>query len=167
MSAGFGRRVSFKEGSKTEPPLGHKLAFQPAIITALRFLLLKALIPTWMYSLSRYIHLPFVTPALDKTTTSFEAVRGHLLDIISLARAWIADGRTTSMDAGLLRNLVEANMSNDGVMDKGYLSDEDLLSDTFVGVTFLVFCMCCTQIIPLDLPDCWPWYISLVSLPGI
>jgi hypothetical protein len=145
VSAGFGRRVSFKEDLKAEPPLGHKLALQPAITTALRYLLLKALIPTWIYSLSSHIHLPYVTPILERTRTSFEAVREHMLEMISLARAWVADGRTTSMDAGLLRNLVEANMSNDEMTDKVYLSDEDLLSDTFVGVTFLVRCMCYVQ----------------------
>ena len=90
-----------------------------------------------------------------------------MLEMISLARAWVADGRTTSVDAGLLRNLVEANMSNDEMTDKVYLSDEDLLSDTFVGATFLFRCMCYIQIISLDLPDRWPWYISWLSLPEI
>jgi hypothetical protein len=64
-----------------------------------------------------------------------------MLEVISLARAWIADGKITSMDAGLLRNLVEANMSHDA-LDKGYLSDDDIMSDMFVGVTFLLPCMC-------------------------
>ncbi|KAF8235020.1 cytochrome P450 [Tricholoma matsutake] len=130
-SAGFGHRVSLKEDSKAEPPLGHKLAFKPAITTALRLLLLKALTPSWLYDLSGYIHLPYVTPILNKTSTSFEAVRDHMLEVISLARAWISDGKITSMDAGLLRNLVEANISHDVVLDKGQLSDEELLSDTF------------------------------------
>ena len=121
---------------KAEPSLGHKLTFRPAISIALRLLLLKALTPTWVYDLSGYIHLPFITPILDKTTASFEAVRGHMLETISLARAWIADGRTTPMDAGLLRNLVEANMFNAGVVDR-YLSDDDIMSDTFVGFSFL------------------------------
>jgi hypothetical protein len=160
-SAGFGRHVSFKDDSKAEPHLGHKMAFQPAISTAIRLLLLKALTPTWVYGLSGYIYLPFITPILDKTSTSFAAVRGHMLEVISLARAWIADGKITSMDAGLLRNLVEANMSNEGELDKGYLSDEDLLSDTFVGVTFLLRCAChWTDFISPDLSGCWSWYIS-------
>jgi len=127
-----------KENSKAEPPPGHKLAFKPAITTALRLLLPKALIPTWVYRLSDYIHLPYITPILNKTTISFEALRGHMLEVISLARAWIADGKTTAMDAGLLRNLVEANMSHDGGLDTRYLSDDELLSDTFVGSTVLL-----------------------------
>jgi hypothetical protein len=127
-----------KDDSKAEPPLGHKMAFKPAITTALRLLLLKALTPTWVYGLSGYIHLPYITPILDKTSSSFEAVGGHMLEIISLARAWIADGKTTSLDAGLLRNLVEANMSHDVALDKGrHLSDDELMSDTFVGLPVL------------------------------
>ena len=53
-----------------------------------------------------------------------------MLDVIGLARDWIAGGKETSMDAGLLRNLVEANMSNEE--GKKHLSDDELLSDTFV-----------------------------------
>jgi hypothetical protein len=117
---------------KTEPTLGHKLAFKPAITTALRLLLLKAITPTWVYALSAYVRLPFITPMLDKTSTSFEAVGSHMLEIISVARAWVADGKTTSLDAGLLRNLVEANMSHDVALDKELLSDDELMSDTFV-----------------------------------
>jgi hypothetical protein len=122
-----------KDDSKAEPPLGHKLAFKPAVTTALRLMILKALTPTWVYDVSACIHIPYITPALDKTRTSFEALGGHMLELISLARAWIADGKTTSMDAALLRNLVEANMSHDGTSDRKYLSDDELLSDTFVG----------------------------------
>lgn len=61
-----------------------------------------------------------------------------MLEVISLARAWISDGKITSMDAGLLRNLVEANISHDVVLDKGQLSDEELLSDTFVSLTYFI-----------------------------
>ena len=53
-----------------------------------------------------------------------------MLDIIGLARDWIAGGKATPMDAGLLRTLVEANMSNED--GKRHLSDDELLSDTFV-----------------------------------
>jgi hypothetical protein len=120
------------EDSKAEPPLGHKLAFKPAITTVLELLLLKAITPTWIHDLSAHIYLPFITPILDKMSTSFEAVRSHMVEIISVARTWIADGKTASLDAGLLRNLVEANMSHDVVSNKGKLSDDELMSDTFV-----------------------------------
>jgi hypothetical protein len=110
-SAGFGCHVSMKDDSRAEPPPGHKLAFKPAIIATLRLLLLKSLTPTWVYGLSGHVYMPYITPVLDKTSNSFEALRAHMLELISLSRAWVADGKTTSMDAALLCNLVEANMS--------------------------------------------------------
>jgi hypothetical protein len=132
-SAGFGRHVSMKDDSKAEPPPGHKLAFKPAIIATLRLLLLKSLTPTWVYGLSGYVYMPYITPVLEETSNSFEALRAHMLELISLARAWVADGKTTSMDAALLCNLVEANMSHDETLDGRHLSDDELLSDTFVS----------------------------------
>ena len=53
-----------------------------------------------------------------------------MLDIIGLAQDWIEGGKATAMDAGLLRNLVEANMSNED--GKRHLSDDELLSNIFV-----------------------------------
>jgi hypothetical protein len=128
-SAGFGRHVSMKDDSTAEPPPGHKLAFKTAIDTTLDFLLWKSLTPTWVYDLSGYVYMPYITPVLDKTSNAFEALRDHMLEMISLARAWVAGGKTTSMDAALLCNLVEANMFHDGT----HLSDDEILSDTFVG----------------------------------
>jgi hypothetical protein len=104
-SAGFGRHVSMGEDLKAELPSGHTFAFKDAISTALHLIVLKTFTPTWVYRLSGYIHLPFLTPVLDETSRSFEALRGHMLEVISLARAWIADGKSTSQDAALLCNL--------------------------------------------------------------
>lgn len=132
-SAGFGRRASLKEDSKTEPPPGHKLAFRPAVTSTLKHLFTKVLTPTWIYNLSDRIYIPLITPTLNETRECFEDLRLHMLDVISLARAWVAGGKTTSMDAGLLRNLVEANMSNDDPTNNRHLTDEELLSDTFVS----------------------------------
>jgi hypothetical protein len=137
--------VPLKEDSKAEPSLGHKLAFKPAIITTIQLLLLKAITPTWIYGLSAHIYLPFITPILDKTSTSFDAVRSHMVEIISTARAWIADGKTTSLDAGLLRNLVEANSSHDVSSNKGKLSDDELMSDMFVCSRLIEFCVVLTS----------------------
>jgi len=53
-----------------------------------------------------------------------------MLDIVGSARDWVAGGKATPMDAGLLRNLVEANMSNEE--GHRHLSDDELLSNTFV-----------------------------------
>jgi len=54
----------------------------------------------------------------------------HILDVVGSARDWVAGGKATPMDAGLLRNLVEANMSNEE--GKRHLSDDELLSNIFV-----------------------------------
>ncbi|KAG5654439.1 hypothetical protein H0H81_002628 [Sphagnurus paluster] len=56
-----------------------------------------------------------------------------MLEVISNARAWIAEGKRTVMDSALLRNLVEANM-NEGAWDGKHLTDDELLSDTFVNI---------------------------------
>ncbi|RDB30006.1 hypothetical protein Hypma_014135 [Hypsizygus marmoreus] len=132
-AAGFGRRASLKEDSNTEPPPGHKRAFRPAVISTLDNLFTKVLTPTWIYDLSDRVYLPFITPTLNETREAFEALRLHMLDVISQARDWIAGGKAASMDAALLRNLVEANA--DGSASNKRLSDDELLSDTF---TFLL-----------------------------
>ncbi|TFK34437.1 cytochrome P450 [Crucibulum laeve] len=131
-SAGFGRRASWTEDSKTEPPPGHKIAFRPAVTSAVGNIITRALTPGWIYNMSEKIHIPVVTPILKETKQSFEALGLHMLDVVSQARAWIAGGKTTQMDAALLRNLVEANMAQEVDSDQRRLTDEELLSDTFV-----------------------------------
>ncbi|KAF5379057.1 hypothetical protein D9615_005999 [Tricholomella constricta] len=132
-SAGFGRRVSFKDDSNTEPPPDHKMAFRPAVTATLHHVITKAVTPTWLFNLSDRLYLPLITPLLNEARGSFDALRLHMLEVISLARAWIAGGKTSNMDAALLRNLVEANMSHN---DNGkHLTDDELLSNTF---TFLL-----------------------------
>lgn len=134
-SAGFGRRVSLMEASKAEPPLGHKRTFRDAVTSTLEHMIPKVLFPDWLYDLSSRIYLPLITPYLKETRESFDALGLHMLDVISLARDWVAGGKTGSMDAALIRNLVEANMSND--QGNRHLTDDELLSNTFVGVFLL------------------------------
>ena len=90
----------------------------------------KFLIPDWIIDLSDKVYVPFISPYLAETRESFDSLGMHMLDIIGLARDWIAGGQATPMDAGLLRNLVEANMSNE--KGRRHLSDDELLADTFV-----------------------------------
>ena len=90
----------------------------------------KVLIPDWILDLSNKVYVPLISPHLTETRESFDSLRMHMLDVVGLARDWIAGGKATSMDAGLLRNLVEANMSNEE--GKRHLSDDELLSDIFV-----------------------------------
>ncbi|KAF5379088.1 hypothetical protein D9615_005915 [Tricholomella constricta] len=110
----------------------HKIAFRPAVTATLHHVITKAVTPTWLSNLSDRLYLPLITPLLNEARGSFDALRLHMLEVISLARAWIAGGKASNMDAALLRNLVEANMSHN---DNGkHLTDDELLSNTFVSI---------------------------------
>ncbi|KAK0220202.1 cytochrome P450 [Armillaria fumosa] len=134
-TAGFGRRVSWSEDAAAVPPAGHKIAFRPAVTSAISHLIPKVLTPDFIYDFSDWVHLPFVSPALKETRESFEALKFHMLDVISLARAWVASGKAVDMDAALLRNLVEANMFEEADFNHKRLTDDELLSNT---LTFLL-----------------------------
>jgi len=85
-----------------------------------------------------------------------------MLDVVRLARGWIAGGKATPMDAGLLRNLVEANMSNEE--GKRHLTDDEFLSNTFVR-PFLPLGKTLNferRFGFLDFPSGRPWYLCSV-----
>ncbi|KAJ7918480.1 cytochrome P450 [Mycena leptocephala] len=126
---------SWQENSSTTPPPGHKRAFRAAVSTALAHLFFKALVPKWIQALSTRVRLPFLGPVLTETRESFEALRLHMVELVSLSRAWVVGGKTSNMDAGLLRNLVEANMTQDDDVHHKKLTDDELLSNIF---TFLL-----------------------------
>ncbi|KAJ8693930.1 hypothetical protein PTI98_008872 [Pleurotus ostreatus] len=136
-SAGFSRRVSWNDDSSLVPPPGHTMAFQPAVASAIHHTIVKILTPDFLYSLCSKINIPFISPVLRETTASFEALRMHMLEVVSSARAWILDNKggpkDGKMDAALLRNLVEANLAEGS--DYRGLTDDELLSNTF---TFLL-----------------------------
>ncbi|KAJ7468042.1 cytochrome P450 [Mycena latifolia] len=131
-SAAFGYRASWEEDSSTKPPPGHKVSFRPALSKVLGHLTTMGLTPHWIYALSARVSLPLIGPILTDARESFDALRAHMLDYISLARAWVVGGRVSNMDAGLLRNLVEANMTEAGDVHDKNLTDEELLSDVFI-----------------------------------
>ncbi|KAJ7665990.1 cytochrome P450 [Mycena polygramma] len=138
-SAGFGRRASWQENASTVPPPGHAVAFGPAVFAALDHLFTKVLTPEWLYALSERVYIPFVGRIVGDTKNAYEALKLHILDLVSLSRAWVVEGKVSNMYAGLLRNLVEANMATQEEEDaanlhKG-LTDDELLSNTF---TFLL-----------------------------
>ncbi|KAJ8482549.1 hypothetical protein ONZ45_g14909 [Pleurotus djamor] len=137
-SAGFSRRVSWTEDSLAKPPPGHTMAFRPAVTSAIHNTIVKILTPDFLYALSAKVPIPFITPLLRETRESFEALRMHMLEVVSSARARAVTGSKGNesgevKDAALLRNLVAANMA-EGADYKG-LTDDELLSDTF---TFLL-----------------------------
>ncbi|KAF8889572.1 cytochrome P450 [Infundibulicybe gibba] len=134
-SAGFGRRSSWAEESRAMPPPGHKVDFNTAVTSAMRNIVPKAATPKWVYTLSDTIPIPWVTPLLRETTESFDALGVHMLEMVSLARAWVSGGKTGHMDAALLGNLVEANMVEENDAAYRQLTDDELLSNTF---TFLL-----------------------------
>lgn len=81
-----------------------------------------------------------------------------MLDVVSLARAWVSGGKAAEMDAALLRNLVEANMAQEGHFRS--LSDEELLSNMFVcGFPTTVHLK--TQLNEdVGFLACWTWYLT-------
>ncbi|KAJ6564019.1 cytochrome P450 [Mycena capillaripes] len=131
-SAAFGRHSSWAEDLSAAAPPGHRIAFSPAVITAMDNLIAKVLTPNWAYAFSRRVHIPYLSSVLKETHESFDALRLHMLDLVSEARLWVSGGKTVSMDAALLRNLVEANMDQESRNDRRKLTDEELLSNTFV-----------------------------------
>ncbi|KAJ7108701.1 cytochrome P450 [Mycena epipterygia] len=133
-SAGFGRRASWQEDLSTAPPPGHTMAFRPAVFSAFEHLFTKVLTPEWLYALSERIYIPFIGPIVKDTKDAYEAMKLHMLDLVSLSRAWVVEGKVSNMDAGLLRNLVEANMTQedeDSVHSHKSLTDDELLSNSF------------------------------------
>ncbi|KAF8186829.1 cytochrome P450 [Mycena galopus ATCC 62051] len=131
-SASFGRRASWQEDSSVPPPAGHLLSFRKAVTGAISHIFVQALTPKWIHALSERVHLPLLGPVLKETRVSFEALRLHMHELVSLSRAWVVGGKASNMDAGLLRNLVEANMAEDDDITHKKLTDNEVLSNIFV-----------------------------------
>ncbi|KAH7887015.1 cytochrome P450 [Phlebopus sp. FC_14] len=128
--AGFGRRVSWVTDSSAEPPSGCQLTFRSAVMTAVQNVLSRALIPSWFTTLSAFVKVPYVSSHALETQLAFEDLQRHMLEIVSSARSDVASNKPRGdSDAALLRNLVVANMSQDG--DYKRLSDGELLSNIF------------------------------------
>ncbi|KAJ7918450.1 cytochrome P450 [Mycena leptocephala] len=136
-SAGFGRCASWKENTSTTPPPGHLMAFGPAVFAAVDHLHTKVLTPEFLYALSERTYIPLIGRVVKNTKNAYEALKLHMLDLVSLSRAWVVEGKLANMDAGLLRNLVEANMADQATEDTGAanshkrLTDDELFSNTF------------------------------------
>ncbi|KAF7360194.1 Cytochrome P450 [Mycena venus] len=136
-SAGFGRRTSWQENASAVTP-GHLMPFGPAVFAAVDHLFTKVLTPEWLYALCERTYIPIIGRIVRDTKYAYEALRLHMLDLVSLSRAWVVEGKVAKMDAGLLRNLVEANMATQNDEDAATaegLTDDELLSNMF---TFLL-----------------------------
>ncbi|KAH7912385.1 cytochrome P450 [Hygrophoropsis aurantiaca] len=134
-AAGFGRRVSWTADSFDEPPTGFKLTFRSAVMNSVENVIFYVLTPTWFSKLLSFVKIPYLSSRAHITQQGFEQLERHMLDLVSSARAEVAEGKTSGgvSDAALLKNLVGANMTQEG--DYKRLTDGELLSNIF---TFLL-----------------------------
>lgn len=76
---------------------------------------------------------------MKETKLAFEELRLHMLDVIASARDAITNGNGNvegEAAPALLRNLVEANIAQEGPSNRR-LTDDELLSDVFVRLSIL------------------------------
>ena len=131
-TAGFGRRVSWIADSTAEPPPGCKLTFRSAVMDSVNNVIFRALVPGWFYQFSSLIKVPYLSSRALLTQLAFDDLRTHMLDLVASARAEIMSGERSASGTALLRNLVEANMNQDG--DSKKLTEGELLSNIFVSM---------------------------------
>ena len=132
-TASFGRRVSWTNDPKAKPPPGYKLTFGSAFMDAVHNVIFRFLTPEWFYQFSSLIRVPYLSPRAQSTKLAFDQLRGHMLDLIASARDEITGGEVSgTSNKSLLRNLVEANMNQDG--DSKKLSEGEILSNVFVSM---------------------------------
>ncbi|KAL0959591.1 hypothetical protein HGRIS_011300 [Hohenbuehelia grisea] len=127
-SAGFGRKVSWSDDLKMDALAGHTMSFRQAVTSAIDNVFVKVLTPSWLYRLSQGVRIPIISKAMRNAQRSFDALRGHMQDVVEHARADHISGISRT-DAALLKNLVGANMAELGTLKS--LSDDELLSNTF------------------------------------
>ncbi|EJT99814.1 cytochrome P450 [Dacryopinax primogenitus] len=125
-AAGFGRHVSFMADEHPSPPPGYKMAFRPALLTAVHNMALKVLAPRWAYSLPIEV--------LKNTDLAYSELKRHLEEMISRTRAQLmGDSGQGRGQADLFKRLISANeVEEEG---KAKLNDSELLSNTY---TFLL-----------------------------
>lgn len=105
--------------------------FHPAVTKAMSRLLYKVLTPKIVDSIATTLYIPLLTPLLKETKAAYDALQYHMLDVVAEARAWVADGKKTEINAALLKNLVEANSEE-------AITDDEFLSNTLVFPIFFV-----------------------------
>lgn len=121
--------------------------FGSSLTTALHRFYHRAATPDFIYPFAKYIRIPFISAALEETTTSFESLKLHMEAIISHSRDALfsdhAKGLTDaskSKDVGsaLLKTLVESNMNEESGGNR--LTDDEIISDTFVCTPDVIPC---------------------------
>ncbi|KAF8437970.1 cytochrome P450 [Boletus edulis BED1] len=123
-TAGFGGRVSWT----ADPTV---LTFRSAFMDSVHNTRFRMLTPGWFYRLSSLITVPYLSSRALRTQLAFDELRTHMLDLVASARAETMSGDYEGkLGTALLRNLVEANMNQDGASKK--LSEGELLSNVFL-----------------------------------
>ena len=91
------------------------------------------MIPRWFYRLPSLVKVPYLSARALQTQVAFDDLRTHMLNLVASVRADITSGNCSEAPGGaLLRNLVEANMNQDG--DSNKLTEGELLSNIFVSI---------------------------------
>ncbi|KAG9309956.1 cytochrome P450 [Chiua virens] len=116
VTAGFGKRMSWNADAMEELPPALKLTFRAAVLG-------------WFYQLSSLIRVPYLSSRALFTRLAFDDLRSHMVDLVASARADIMSGGPAASRTSLLRNLVEANMNQDG--DSKRLTEGELFSNIF------------------------------------
>ncbi|KAG9309959.1 cytochrome P450 [Chiua virens] len=129
VSAGFGERMSWNADTVEELPPGRKLTFRSAVLGSVENIIFRALTPGWFYQLSSLIKVPYLSERALFTRLAFDDLRSHMVDLVASARADIMSGGPAASRISLLRNLVEANMNQDG--DSKRLTEGELFSNIF------------------------------------
>ena len=143
-SAGFGTRIDFNDSldMTAAPVIDNEYTrgsakpmytFGSSLTTSVRGIVIHALTPLFAYPIAKYIPIPFISRMLEHTTIGFSSLKIHMQDIISNARdELLSDGKPRNKDAGaaLLKNLVQSNAKEFG---RDRLTDDEIMSDTFVS----------------------------------
>ena len=139
-SSAFGCHNSWNESSTTHQDLSSetKTSYATAVLAAIDNLVPQVLIPRWLYKLAKQVHIPYLGPFVNETQESFDTLRHHIHELINVNRAWATGDKAAATDAALIRNLVEANLAQEDDALQKRLTDEELISNTFVRIQSFV-----------------------------
>ena len=138
-SSAFGRHNSWNEDSTTHYDISSetKISYAAAVLAAIDNSVPQVLIPRWLFKLAKQIHIPYLGPFVNETQESFDTLRHHIHELINV-RAWATGDKGVATDAALIRNLVEANLAQEDDALQKRLTDEELISNTFVSIQSFV-----------------------------
>ena len=113
------------------------LPFHISLILTLDKLFAKILTPNIFYAIP--FRVPWLTHELDVAKVAFDNLRVHMMDLVSAARS-----NEGAREANILNRLVQANdamqaeiIKEAGTLEgKKILTDQEMLSDIFVSLTY-------------------------------